>query len=165
MRCGMNEGLSIRNNEANVAELYTDGLVGCTQMILRNATGTFVAHIGVSAPQPAQFATWALAQFIDIYGAPTEGYVATGDGTGAVNAVLEALANVPGIRRLENSGGYTICPASGAVRAAPGEWHTGRQDVAGATTARGLVDVRFHSRTMLGVVWVGDYREGCRICG
>ena len=101
----MNEALCIRNDEANVGEVYTDGLVGCTQMILRNAAATFVAHIGVGAPQPAAFATWALQEFIDIYGPPTEGYVATGDGTGAVSAVLAALAGVPGMQQLANSAG------------------------------------------------------------
>jgi hypothetical protein len=165
IRCGGNEGLCVRNDQHNVTCLFTDGLVCCTQVIFRNATATFTCHILEGAPDPEGWIDWAKREFTAAYGAITSCWVVTGDNVGAGDTVCSFLRRDLAVERITGCGGCAIRIADGTVMKTPRDWHTGRPDVAGAQTARGLIDLRLHSRRVyLGEITVGDYYEPCPEC-
>ena len=164
IRCGANEGLCVLNGNHAVECLFTDGLVGCTQVIFRNHTATFTCHILVGAPDPAGWVSWALAEFESEYGAVQQCWVATGDGSGATQRIFDALKHRKPVL-LARSGGYYIDIKTGQVKTTPSMGFSAtRQDVAGWQTGRGLVDLRLRGSISLGTVQVGDYCEMCDVC-
>lgn len=166
IRCGANEALCILNSQANVSELFTDGLIGCTQVILRNATATLTCHIFTGASAPKDFILLLFAKFVDSHGTVDHCYVISGDGTGAADTIETALRgkNIPNIGRIRGCGGYAISIANGTVRETPGGWNTSQSGIAGWLTASVLIHTRYTAIAMLGEPMAGDYYEPCAAC-
>ncbi len=165
IRCGINEGLGVRNAQAHVATLFTDSLIGCAQVIFRNAQATFTCHIGAGARTPGNWARWAADRFARFYGAIVTCHVITGDAP-AIGDLVEAslAAHLGAVQRIMNSHGYAIDIATGHVRTTPLGWSASQANVAGWQTARHLLDLRLLGTMSLGEPGYGDYREGCRAC-
>jgi hypothetical protein len=165
IRCGINEGLCVLNTQAHVAELFTDSLIGCAQVIFRNPTATFTCHIGSGARTPTDWARWAADRFVHFYGAIVICHVITGDAPGIGNAVeVSLIAHLGGVQRLLDLHGCSINIATGNVRTTPVGWSATRPNVAGWQTARDLLDLRLLGTMSLGEPGYGDYCELCPAC-
>ena len=165
IRCGINEGLCVENHQGHVTHLFTDGLVGCTQVIFRSATTSFTCHIKDGAPNPVPWIQWALKQFERLHGKVEHCYVATGDGSGSAAGAVNAALGERGSKLLAKAGGYFIVPKTGEIgRVGIKGWAVTGQEVAGWQTATGLIVLRLPGTASLGEVQVGDYSEACPVC-
>jgi hypothetical protein len=170
IRCGLNEGLYIRNDEANVSNLFTDGLANCAQVIFRNGEGTFTCHISGGAPNPIAYLRPAYWTFVDSFGAVTTGYVVSSDNATMGNRLDEWLTTDYRvarfvITRIKRCGGCAINVSTGVVRPTPASWNTTQPGVAGWLTAQDLINLRLVDAKNLGDAFAGDYRDGCPDCG
>lgn len=165
IRCGANEGLCIRNDQDNVTYLYTDSLIGCTQVIFRNTTATFTCHIFTAAPDPLGWIEWAEGEFRSEYGSVTSCWVVTSDSPGVGETIYGLLSKSLKVEWIKNCGGCAIKITDATVIKTPTDWYVSRQDVGGWQTANELIDLRLRGSRSLGNVYVGDYSESCRECG
>lgn len=165
IRCGVNEGLCILNTQASVVELYTDSLIGCTQIIFRNAIATFTCHVSSDAPYRVLWTEHALRAFERKYGRVVKCYVVAGDSPEREIIIIECLEkSIHDVECVGRVHGYTINIASGLARETPRGWNTSQRDVAGWQTAQGLIDLRLTHDTYLGADAYGDYHETCPAC-
>jgi len=169
IRCGVNEGLAVRNDNRNVASLYTDSLLGCTQVILRNATATFTCHIAASASDPIGWMRWAVSQFRRQYGFVTWCAIISGDDPAIGRSLHRTICSMfrlreDGIVRKLGCGGISIDPASGDWRETPSTRNVSQANVGGWITCREMIDLRLCGPRKLGDAAYGDYFEGCGLC-
>lgn len=165
IRCGVNEGLSILNNQVNVSYLYTDSLANCTQVIFRNAVATFTTHVLGVAREPRRWINRVHEDFVGQYGRVTLCRVVTSDNPTAgfnIGSYLELL-NVQ-FEHWPNCGGCAIGISDGNVIPTPTGWNPTQADVAGWQTAADLIHRRWTGEEFLGEVLCGDYSEMCRAC-
>ncbi len=165
IRCGVNEGLSIRNNQVNVTFLFTDSLANCTQVIFRNDTATFTCHIVGVAREPRLWINLIHGDFVSRYGQMTLCHVVTSDNPTAglrIISYLELLGLELG--HWPNCGGCAIRVGDGHMKATPPGWNTSQGDVAGWLTAQDLVDQRLTAPDFIGEASCGDYYELCQAC-
>ena len=167
LRCGVNEGIFVLNAHVGVSCLFTDGLLNCAQVILRNGTATFTCHIIGTAKFPVTFMTNACTKFIDEYDMFNACYVISASDSPALgNRIDHWFKQQFGItaHRVTDCGGCSIAITTGVVSKTPGAWNPSRDYVAGFLTAPDLIDFRIISRTDIGEPLPGDFFEGCLAC-
>ena len=169
LRCGVGEGIYVLNNRADVENIYTDSLLGCAQVILRNARATFTCHIVTSASFPIIFLRSALEKFRQKYGPVTECHViSAADNPKLGNEIDVGLALLLELNinynRITDSGGCAVNINDGEVQEVPSDWNTGCPWVAGWLTAPDLIDLRITGPNSIGSPSFGDYFEGCQAC-
>lgn len=174
----MGEGVFVLNTQANVVGLYTDGLSGCVQLIMRNAQVTFCGHI--SSHHGGRMARWAErigARFRDRYGPPTFiGVCGALDHQGSVISVERE------VRPWRNDGSCTSMTYVGGgmvirrtneafdpknkqdLDDTPSKFNTSRDDIAGSLTAPELIVEIFQIDDRPRNIQLGDYFEGCKAC-
>lgn len=165
LRCGANEGICVLNATADVTEIFTDGLLTCAQIILRNGTATFTCHIYGDAPNPLTFMHLACDLFVMKYGAVTECHLISGTDTRLANGLNDPLVtklHIP-VTRANGVDGYSINIHTGVTRVTP-DWPTYLGDVAGWKTAPNLIDLRITDAVNLGTAYHGDYSDPCALC-
>jgi hypothetical protein len=166
IRCGINEGLFIKNDNSDVTEMYTDNLINCTQVILHNDRATFVCHIAGGARRPALYMWCACRKFSFKFGKVTRCYVISGESPAVGNELtpyLKGQLNIE-IRRFTGVGGYSIDIHSSEAGIADIGWNTSQQAVAGWLTAPELIYERLTDREFIGDPGPGDYYASCPIC-
>lgn len=164
IRCGVNEGLYIRNDERNVTHLFTDSLINCAQVIFRNRRATFTCHILGGARQPRPWTQLIYRTFVERYGRVARCLVVTGGDAATGLRVISYLPAKLKVVHWPGCGGCRIRLVDGHVDKTPSNWNPSRPDVAGWLTAGDLIDLRLTGAEWLGEVSYGDYYEPCRAC-
>lgn len=164
IRCGVNEGLYIRNNQVNAAYLYTDSLLNCAQVIFRNSSATFTTHVMGGAPQPRRWIDLVYGTFVRRYGPVTLCLVVTSESPATGNQIVSYLRLKVRVTQWHNCDGCAIRISDGHVKTTPSSWNISQADVAGWLTAEDLMDLRLDGSEFLGAASYGDYYEPCRAC-
>jgi hypothetical protein len=165
LRCGAGEGIYVLNTEADVYCIYTDSLLGCAQVILRNGTATFTCHIITNAVFPLIFVRSAILRFESRYGPITACYViCAADNPALGTRIGRWLGQHIPVKRITGTDGCAIEIATGQVGPVPGHWNVGCDDIAGWLTAPDLIDLRIIGPNTIGEPGVGDYSEICNVC-
>lgn len=164
IRCGVNEGLYIRNNQVNVAYLYTDSLYNCAQIIFRNQRATFTTHVLGGAPQPKRWTDLVYDTFVRRYGPVRFCQVVTSEDATTGNKIVSHLRLRVRVIQWHNCEGCAIRISDGYVKVTPSSWNISQADVAGWLTAEDLIDYRLDGSEFLGAASYGDYFEPCRAC-
>jgi hypothetical protein len=166
MRCGVIEGLSVKNSNNNkVSYLFTDGLRTCAQTVFWNDTATFTCHLK-EGDEVTYWLNWARKEFVSEYGNITACYVIVSEKADTLTQTLAALDGLNPKVAVGWHGGI-VEVKSGALIKFPDSsagWHAGEQDVIGWYTARELIDIHFTGKRTLGSTMVGDYSDFCPVC-
>jgi hypothetical protein len=163
IRCGVNEVLYVLNAQAGVSCVFTDSLIGCVQVVVRNDTATMICHVNGAAPQPDKWVAAGLVEFTLRYGAPTQCYAFNGDGNGPINRIYQALGGNAVTAARAN--GYAIDLLTGNHSQVPLiGWGTNQQDVGGWNSTPDLIDFRQTDPARLGDAAIGDHSDGCARC-
>ena len=166
IRCGMNEAICILNSQAGVAALFTDGLAGCVQVILRTSVATFTCHIGSSAPAPAEWMMATARDFVAAYGAVQQCVMISASESDLtrdkVAPVLHELFEK--ILQIKTLPGALVNIKTGNVVRTGVDLATVDGNVAGFLTAPEMIHRRWADSPLLGETLIGDYLELCQAC-
>jgi hypothetical protein len=162
----MNEGLCISNNQAGVDALFTDGLAGCAQVILRSELSTFLCHIGSNAPKPADWMGMAYDYFYKNEGHIEKCTLITANESDSLrDSVGRMLSQLFGEKLVvTTSPGALINMKTGNIVRTPSDIYAVDRNVAGCLTAPELIKWRLIDVQRLGEAFQGDFSETCAKC-